>query len=109
MNRVAKNDVGRSWLPGSYANASGRAWAIARCAGPAEAQESRRDLVRAPDGIDAEGFDVCDAEMANSPPIDPGEVRAQLPQVRQHLATFGERLPRELRGQLEALEERLGG
>ena len=33
--------------------------------------------------------------------------REQLPQMREHYAKFGEQLPAELRGQLEALEARL--
>jgi phosphoenolpyruvate carboxykinase (GTP) len=40
--------------------------------------------------------------------VDPEEWRAQLPQVQQHFAKFGDRLPPELREQLEALESRLG-
>ena len=33
----------------------------------------------------------------------------QLPQVREHLASFGDHLPDAVRGQLEALEQRLDG
>ena len=33
--------------------------------------------------------------------------KAQLPQIREHLAQFGDRLPAEIGRQLEALEERL--
>ena len=32
----------------------------------------------------------------------------QLPQVEEHLAKFGDKLPAELAAQLEALEQRLG-
>ena len=41
--------------------------------------------------------------------VDPERVREQLPQVKEHLAIFGDRLPEELREQLEALEARLNG
>jgi phosphoenolpyruvate carboxykinase (GTP) len=46
--------------------------------------------------------------MAELLRVDPDEWRAQLPQVREHFAKFGDRLPEELRAQLAALEERLG-
>ena len=46
------------------------------------------------------------AELLAGRPEQPGS--AQLPQVREHLAQFGDRLPDELRAQLDALEERLG-
>jgi phosphoenolpyruvate carboxykinase (GTP) len=39
--------------------------------------------------------------------VDPEQWKAQLPQMREHFARFGDRLPDELRSQLEALEERL--
>ena len=32
----------------------------------------------------------------------------ELPQVKEHLARFGDQLPAEIRGQLESLEQRLG-
>jgi phosphoenolpyruvate carboxykinase (GTP) len=35
-------------------------------------------------------------------------MRQQLPQVREHLARFGDDLPGEIRSQLEDLERRLG-
>jgi phosphoenolpyruvate carboxykinase (GTP) len=40
--------------------------------------------------------------------VDPDELREQLPQIEEHLAIFGDRLPAEVRAQLEALRERLG-
>jgi phosphoenolpyruvate carboxykinase (GTP) len=39
--------------------------------------------------------------------VDPEALREQLPQVKAHLAQFGDRLPDELKAQLEALERRL--
>ena len=35
-------------------------------------------------------------------------MRDELPQLREHLALFGDDLPAELRAQFEQLEERLG-
>jgi GTP-dependent phosphoenolpyruvate carboxykinase len=40
--------------------------------------------------------------------VDPDEVRQQIHQVASHLAQFGHHLPDEVKGQLEALEKRLG-
>jgi phosphoenolpyruvate carboxykinase (GTP) len=45
--------------------------------------------------------------MAELLRVDAEEWKAQLPQLREHLAKF-ERLPSELHEQLQALEERLG-
>jgi phosphoenolpyruvate carboxykinase (GTP) len=39
--------------------------------------------------------------------VDDEAVKAELDQVREHLAKFGDRLPAEITKQLEALEQRL--
>jgi phosphoenolpyruvate carboxykinase (GTP) len=39
--------------------------------------------------------------------VDPEEWRGQLPRLREHFATFGDKLPDELAEQLQALERRL--
>jgi phosphoenolpyruvate carboxykinase (GTP) len=41
--------------------------------------------------------------------VDPDELKLELPAIQEHLARFGDRLPKELRAQLAQLEERLGG
>ena len=40
--------------------------------------------------------------------VDTDLVKAQLPQVKEHLAKFGDQLPPQVSAQLEALEQRLG-
>jgi phosphoenolpyruvate carboxykinase (GTP) len=45
--------------------------------------------------------------MAKLLDVDPDEWRAQLPQLREHLAKFGDALPDEITAQLDALEARL--
>jgi phosphoenolpyruvate carboxykinase (GTP) len=40
--------------------------------------------------------------------VDPGDLRDQIPQMRQHFAQFGDRLPERIRAQMQDLEERLG-
>jgi phosphoenolpyruvate carboxykinase (GTP) len=39
--------------------------------------------------------------------VDENLVREQLPQVKEHLARFGDSLPPEIAAQLDALEQRL--
>jgi phosphoenolpyruvate carboxykinase (GTP) len=40
--------------------------------------------------------------------VDREAVRSQLPQLEEHLARFGDRLPDPLQAQLAALKQRLG-
>ncbi len=46
--------------------------------------------------------------MAELLRVDPELLREQLPQMKEHLARFGDRLPDEIQRQLEALERRVG-
>jgi phosphoenolpyruvate carboxykinase (GTP) len=54
--------------------------------------------------LETEGLDVSPEALAELTRFDPEAWSAQLPQVRDHLAQFGDRLPQELRDQLDALE-----
>jgi phosphoenolpyruvate carboxykinase (GTP) len=46
--------------------------------------------------------------VAEALSVDLDEARAELDQTQSHLAQFGDRLPQPIRGQFEALKERLG-
>ena len=76
-------------------------------------RRSRRDgetpigLVPAAGAIDTSGLDVSPEAMEKLLEVDPDDWREQLPQLHEHFATFGDRLPDELARQLEALEARV--
>jgi GTP-dependent phosphoenolpyruvate carboxykinase len=40
--------------------------------------------------------------------VHPDDLREQIPQMKQHFAQFGDRLPDQIRRQMDALEEQLG-
>jgi phosphoenolpyruvate carboxykinase (GTP) len=84
------------------------AWVFARCAGRGAARETPIGLLPpvGGEGIDTNGLQVSDEDMAELLRVDSEEWKAQLPQFHEHLARF-ESLPDELHEQLEALEERL--
>jgi len=54
------------------------------------------------------GLDISADQMAELLRVDPELLREQLPQVKEHLARFGDRLPDEVQAQLHALERRVG-
>jgi phosphoenolpyruvate carboxykinase (GTP) len=94
--------------PGFGENSRVLAWVFRRCDDEADAVETPIGLVPAPGAIETTGLDVSEEDMADLLRVDPEEWKAQLPQVHEHFGQFGDRLPRELHEQLEALEERLG-
>ncbi|HEY2636562.1 MAG TPA: phosphoenolpyruvate carboxykinase domain-containing protein, partial [Solirubrobacteraceae bacterium] len=63
--------------------------------------------VPAPGTLDVDGLGLNDYELEELLEVDPAAWQAQLPQVREYFAKFGDDLPAELRAQLDALEQRL--
>ena len=109
VNWFRKDDEGNYLWPGFGENSRVLAWVFERCDGRAGARETAIGLVPADDAIDTDGLDVSSEDMAKLLDVDPDEWRAQLPQVREHFAMFGDKLPRELAAQLDDLERRLAG
>jgi phosphoenolpyruvate carboxykinase (GTP) len=111
VNWFRKDDNGKFLWPGFGENSRVLAWVFNRCEGTAEANDTAIGLLPplGGGGIDTDGLDVSDAAMHELLDVDVEGWRTQLPQMHSHLAEFGEKLPRELRDQFDALEQRLGG
>jgi phosphoenolpyruvate carboxykinase (GTP) len=107
VNWFRKDEDGRFLWPGFGDNSRVLEWIFRRCEGTVGARETAIGLTPRLEDLDVEGLDLSAEDVAKLLAVDADEQRAQLPQVRVHLATFGERLPRELRDQLDALGDRL--
>jgi phosphoenolpyruvate carboxykinase (GTP) len=104
VNWFRKDDEGRFLWPGFGENSRVLAWVFRRCDDDAEAIETPIGRLPAPDGLPTEGLDVSRESLEELVRFDPEAWAAQLPQVREHFAKFGDRLPEALRGQLARLE-----
>jgi phosphoenolpyruvate carboxykinase (GTP) len=107
VNWFRKDDEGRFLWPGFGENSRVLAWVAERCDGRGAVEETAIGLVPSADGLDTSGLDVSPEAMAKLLDVDTDEWRAQLPQLREHLAKFGDALPDEITAQLQALEARL--
>jgi phosphoenolpyruvate carboxykinase (GTP) len=107
VNWFRKDADGEFLWPGFGDNSRVLKWIFQRCDGEAEATETPIGLVPAPGAIDTDGLEIAAGAMEELLAVDPALVRDQLPQVEEHLAPFGDRLPDEIRAQFEALRERL--
>jgi phosphoenolpyruvate carboxykinase (GTP) len=58
-------------------------------------------------GIETEGLDISREAVEKLLEVDPECWLEQLPQMHEHYARFGDKLPEELREQLHDLERRL--
>jgi phosphoenolpyruvate carboxykinase (GTP) len=108
VNWFRKDDDGNFLWPGFGENSRVLAWIFRRCDGEADAEETVMGLVPTAGALDTDGLDVSQGALTELLKADPEEWSAQLPQMREHFAMFGDALPDELRGQLDALERRLG-
>jgi len=107
VNWFRKSPDGKWLWPGFGDNSRVLAWVFARVAGTAEAVETPVGLVPAAGALDVEGLDVAQEDMAELLRVDAEEWRAEVPSIEEHYALLGERLPVELRDELDALEKRL--
>jgi len=108
VNWFRKDENGDFVWPGFGENIRVLEWIFRRCDGAGEAVETPIGQVPAEGEIDTDGIDVSDEDMKVLLTVDHEDVKAQLPQVVEHLARFGDRLPKEIDEQLEALKKRLG-
>jgi phosphoenolpyruvate carboxykinase (GTP) len=107
VNWFRKDDEGNYLWPGFGDNSRVLAWIFRRCDGEAEATETPIGLVPTVGAIDTDGIDISDEQMRELMTVDSEAVAAQLPQIEEHLARFGDDLPDELRTRLEELRRRL--
>ncbi len=108
VNWFRKTPDGRWLWPGYGENSRVLKWMCERVAGKAGAVETPIGLLPRPEDLDTTGLDVPAEDLRELLRVDVEAWRAELPDLEQHFAQFGERLPKRLRRQLDQLAERLG-
>jgi phosphoenolpyruvate carboxykinase (GTP) len=109
VNWFRKDEDGKFLWPGYGENSRVLAWIFGRVNGDADAVETPIGFVPPTDerGIDRTDLDVSEQAMARLLAVDTEGWLAQLPEMKQHYAEFGKKLPAALHVQLNTLEERL--
>jgi phosphoenolpyruvate carboxykinase (GTP) len=109
VNWFRKDDNGKFMWPGFGENSRVLAWIFQRLTGEAQAVDTPIGLmpVAGEGGIDTDGLDVSPETLAKLLEVDTEGWLTQLPQMREHLSKFGDKLPSELTQQLDGLEQRL--
>jgi phosphoenolpyruvate carboxykinase (GTP) len=108
VNWFRKDSSGKFIWPGYGENSRVLEWIFRRCDGEADAVESPIGLVPTPESLNTDGLECSADDIEHLLEVNADQVRAQLPQVEEHLARFGDRLPDEVRAQFQALKQRLG-
>jgi phosphoenolpyruvate carboxykinase (GTP) len=110
VNWFRRDEDGKFIWPGFGENSRVLAWIFRRCEGTGAGEETAIGTIPTvgKDGIDTEGLDISSEAMNELLSVDAEAWLAQMPQIKEHYARFGDGLPEALRAQLETLEQRLG-
>jgi phosphoenolpyruvate carboxykinase (GTP) len=101
-------ESGRFLWPGFGENSRVLEWVFRRCDDAVEARETPIGRVPTPGSLNTEGLVMPDDELEQILAVDPEQWKSEIPPIREFFDSFGDRLPRALAAQLDALEERLG-
>ncbi len=107
VNWFRKDANGKFLWPGYGENSRVLAWIFDRVNGGGEAVETPIGRLPGEAGIDTNGLVARDGALDELLRVDVDAWRAELPRIEEHFAIFGDRLPSELRDQLDALGKRL--
>ncbi len=106
-NWFRKNDAGKFMWPGFGENSRVLKWVFERCVDSADAIDTPIGKMPTLDGIDFSDLEMDEADKANLLRVDIEGWLQELPGIEEYYDSFGDHLPKELRGQIKALKERL--
>ncbi len=107
VNWFRKNEEGKFMWPGFGENSRVLKWVFERCNGTADAVETAIGNMPTLDGIDFDGLNMAEEDIANLMRVDIEGWLSELPGIEEYYASFGEHLPEELNKQVQALRKRL--
>jgi phosphoenolpyruvate carboxykinase (GTP) len=108
VNWFRKDDDGKFLWPGFGENSRVLEWVFRRCDDESETVDSPIGLLPAEGELNTDGLEISADAVRDLLSVDEDALRAQLPQVEEHLARFGDDLPNPVRVQLEDLKKRIG-
>jgi phosphoenolpyruvate carboxykinase (GTP) len=102
-----KDADGKFLWPGFGENSRVLEWICERLDGDASGEDTAIGVVPRPEDLELDGLDVSTDDVAAALAVDTADWRAELPGIREYFERFGDRMPRGLLEQLDALEARL--
>lgn len=108
VNWFRKSPDGRWLWPGFGDNSRALKWMCDRVEGKVGARETPIGLLPREEDLDLTGLDIAQEDIQELLKVDADTWRAEVPDIEQHLAQFGGRLPERLRKQFVAFKKRLG-
>ncbi len=107
VNWFRKNAADKFIWPGFGENSRVLKWVFERCDGTADAVETPIGNMPTKDGLDLNGLNLPDQDLAQLLDVDIKGWLAELDGIESYYAKFGDKLPEELSQQVEKLRNRL--
>jgi phosphoenolpyruvate carboxykinase (GTP) len=107
VNWFRKSPEGKFLWPGFGENSRVLKWVVERVSGRAAAEETAIGLVPRAESLDTTGLSLSPEVLQELLSVDHAAWKSELPLIEDHFSFIGERLPLELRTQLEQLQVRL--
>ena len=107
VNWFRRDEDGRFMWPGYGENSRVLKWVFERLNGTAEADKTAIGYLPNATSLDTSGMQINEADLQAITSVDVDGWREAVPQIRDHYAAFGDRLPTELSTALDALESSL--
>lgn len=108
VNWFRKSPDGKFLWPGFSDNSRVLKWMCERVDGKVSAQKSPIGLLPMEGELDINSINMSPEDIKELMKVDPKEWRAEIPDIENHFAMFGNRLPERLNRQLKELINRLG-
>ena len=107
VNWFRRDEDGRFLWPGYGENSRVLKWIFDRVDGRGSATKTSIGYLPAPNDIDTAGLNIAIDDLEAILSVDEKGWKEALPQIRDHYATFGEKLPGQLLKSLDELESSL--
>lgn len=105
-----RKDASGKWLwPGFGENSRVLKWICERVSGEGKAEKTPIGYMPTVDAIDTKELNVSKEDMAELLKVNNDEWLNEVESIKEHYKNYGEKMPKELWKQLEALEKRLKG
>ena len=108
VNWFRTDDEGHFVWPGFGDNMRVLNWILDRCEGKADAVETAIGYVPKPEDIDLTGLDMDMDTLKGILTVDHDVWVQEANEIEEHYKKFGDKLPKELRHQLDTLKKNLG-
>ncbi len=107
VNWFRKSPEGKWLWPGFGENSRILKWVCERVDGKGEVVQTPIGSLPTPDSLDTQGLDLSDEDLQQLLAVDNDQWLKVIPAMKEHYAKFGDKLPKDLADELDALEQRL--